>query len=143
MTATVTNYEEHLERFVPKKSLALLETDSVLEVELGQQAEKDLAVLFLDIRGFTALVETMTPADTFSLLNSFLSAMGPVVRKHHGIIDKYLGDGMLAYFYRNESACDDAIACAIEMLQKLEDYNETNRRGSVPAFRKDGGERRA
>ena len=108
MTSTVSDYEEHLERFVPKKSLALLGSESVLEVELGQQAEKELAVLFLDIRGFTALVESMTPADTFSLLNSFLSAIGPVVTRHHGIIDKYLGDGLLAYFYRDESSCDEA-----------------------------------
>ena len=44
---------------------------------------------------------------------------------------------MLAYFYRNESACDDAIACAIEMLKKLDDYNETNRRlGDVPSLEK-------
>ena len=143
MTSTVADYEEHLERFVPKKSLALLGTQSVLEVELGQQAEKELAVLFLDIRGFTALVESMTPADTFSLLNSFLNAIGPVVSKHHGIIDKYLGDGLLAYFYRDESSCDDAIACSIEMMQKLDEYNKTNRQGSVPQFRTDGAQRSA
>lgn len=143
MTSTVADYEEHLERFVPKKSLALLGTQSVLEVELGQQAEKELAVLFLDIRGFTALVENMTPADTFSLLNSFLKAIGPVVSKHNGIIDKYLGDGLLAYFYRDDSSCDDAIACSIEMMQKLEEYNQTNREGSIPGFRTDGRKREA
>ena len=77
MTSTVTNYEEHLERFVPKNHWPCLRPTAFWKLSWGNRLKKILAVLFLDIRGFTALVESMSPADTFSLLNSFLSAMGP------------------------------------------------------------------
>jgi two-component system sensor histidine kinase ChiS len=86
-------------------------------------------VLFSDIRNFTRLSEDMTPEENFMFVNSYYSVMGPVVRKNHGFVDKYIGDGMMALFDHT----DDAVRAAIEMLVKLEEYNRnTSRERSEP-----------
>ncbi|HTP59220.1 MAG TPA: 7TM diverse intracellular signaling domain-containing protein, partial [Spirochaetia bacterium] len=68
-------------RFVPKEFLKLLGKDTIEHVNLGDQIEMKLTVLFADIRSFTSLSEQMTPVENFNFLNSYLSRMGPVVRR--------------------------------------------------------------
>ena len=109
-------------RFVPRQFVQLLDRDSVAEVELGDQVEREMSVLFADIRGFTALSEQMTPEDTFQFINSFFRRMEPAIRNHNGFIDKYIGDAIMALF--NASA-EDALAAGITMLKQLAEYNGT------------------
>ena len=54
--------------------------------------------MFADIRDFTSLSETMTLMENFNFINSYLSQMEPVISTHHGIIDKYIGDAIMALF---------------------------------------------
>ena len=107
-------------RLIPHQLLALLERSSILEVELGDQVERKLTIMFTDIRNFTALSETLTPQENFNFLNSYLRQMEPIITTHRGIIDKYVGDSILALFTRG---ADDAVSGAIHMLEKLEEYN--------------------
>ena len=93
------------QRFVPKQLLSSLEKESILDVQLGDQVQKEMTILFSDIRSFTTLSESMTPDENFSFINSYLSRMGPLVREHHGYIDKYVGDSIMALFDRTP---DDA-----------------------------------
>ncbi|MEM9215538.1 MAG: adenylate/guanylate cyclase domain-containing protein [Cyanobacteria bacterium P01_F01_bin.150] len=108
-------------RFVPRQFVQLLDRDSVADVQLGDQVEREMSVLFADIRGFTAMSEKMSPEDTFQFINSFFGRMEPVIRNHHGFIDKYIGDAIMALF---NAAADDALEAGITMLEKLADYNQ-------------------
>ncbi|MEM1426332.1 MAG: ATP-binding protein, partial [Cyanobacteria bacterium P01_H01_bin.130] len=108
-------------RFVPHEFLDLLRKDSIVEVELGDQVEQEMAVLFSDIRAFTTLSETMNPSENFQFINAYLSRMEPVIHKHGGFIDKFIGDAIMALF---PGGSQMAIAAGIEMLQTLERYNE-------------------
>lgn len=108
-------------RFVPKEFLALLEKNSITNVEVGDQTQKDMTILFLDIRDFTALSESMTPQQNFTFINEFLSYMEPVIAMHDGFVDKYLGDGIMALFPTN---ADAALQSAIALLLTLDNYNE-------------------
>jgi class 3 adenylate cyclase len=79
---------------------------------------KTVTLLNIDIRGFTELAVEMGPQKTVSLLNNFFSLMGEIVFKHHGIVDKYLGDGFLALFGAPVSSvrdADNAARAALEM----------------------------
>jgi adenylate cyclase len=81
-----------------------------------------VTILFSDIRGFTSMAETMPPETLIQLLNKYFSAMTPLVFKHHGLLDKYMGDGMMALFgvpQPQGDAAINAINAAIEMQQRV------------------------
>ena len=108
------------ERFVPREFLNLLDKQSILEVQLGDHVEKEITILFSDIREFTHLSENMSPQENFNFINSYLKQMAPVITQHHGFIDKYIGDEIMALFPTN---ANDAVQGAIGMLKILTKYN--------------------
>ena len=107
------------DRFVPHEFLSYLKKQSIVDVQLSDSIEKQMIVLFSDIRNFTRLSEKMTPEENFIFVNAYYSVMGPVVRKNHGFVDKYIGDAIMALF----DDADDAVRAAIEMLVTLKEYN--------------------
>ncbi|MCK5523487.1 MAG: response regulator [Thiomargarita sp.] len=115
----VNRINKAYERFIPNNFFRLLDKRSIIEVELGDQVEKEMAILFSDIRGFTRISEKMTPQNNFDFLNAYLSRMEPIIGEHHGFIDKYIGDGIMALF----PTADDALQAAIGQLKKLKEYN--------------------
>jgi len=106
--------------FVPLEFLQLLEKESIVEVRLGDHVQKHMAILFADIRSFTTLSESMTPKENFDFINAYLGRVSPVIRKHRGFIDKYIGDAIMALF---PETADDAVQAAIEIHQQLVIFN--------------------
>jgi class 3 adenylate cyclase len=127
MTGAIETYVSNIEkmnkayyRFVPKQFLDFLDKKSITEVQLGDQVQKEMSVLFTDIRDFTTLSEDMTPKETFDFLNEYLSIMEPLISRNHGFIDKYIGDSIMALFV---GQVENAIDAAIEMRIALADFN--------------------
>ncbi len=110
-------------RFVPHEFLSYLNKKSIVDVELNDNIEKQMTILFSDIRSFTDMSESMTPEENFKFVNEYLSVMSPVVRRNNGFIDKYIGDAIMALF----DTSDDAVQASLEMLEVLEGYNQENR----------------
>ncbi|XZN93135.1 MAG: adenylate/guanylate cyclase domain-containing protein [Microcoleus sp.] len=111
---------EAAKRFVPNEFVSLLSRDTLSDVKLGDSVEKEMSILFSDIRDFTALSEGMTPQENFKFINAYLSRMEPGIIENHGFIDKYIGDAIMALF--GHSAVD-AVQAGISMLHSLDDYN--------------------
>ncbi|MBR33357.1 MAG: hypothetical protein CMN77_18815 [Spirochaetaceae bacterium] len=109
-----------IRRFVPDEFLKILGVESFSEIKLGENIEREMTVLFSDIRAFTSLSESMTPEDTFRFINSYLSRIGPLVRESGGFIDKYIGDAVMALFEKP----DQAIRAARAMMLELASYND-------------------
>ena len=65
------------------------------EVKLGGE-RKEATIFFSDVRGFTAMSETMEPEQVVEMLNEYMTRMVAIVRTHHGIVDKYVGDAIMA-----------------------------------------------
>ncbi len=127
---SLTNTEAAFDRFVPHQFLELLGHTSIVDIKLGDHVEKDITLLFSDIRDFTTLSESILPAENFRFINSYLSTMEPVVGRNRGIIDKYIGDGIMALF---PGGADDGVRAGIDMLRRLSLYNEGRARaGYVP-----------
>lgn len=100
----------------------------------GQGEEKELALLFLDMRGFTARTTGQLPYDVVFLLNRFFDAVVPAITRAGGTVDKYLGDGFLALFEVGDAhASARAALKAIEGIgEALETFNETLAREGQP-----------
>jgi len=118
-------------RFVPHQLLKQLSSSGVNDIALGDSCERQMTVMFCDIRGFTSLSESMSPASNFRFINRYLAQIAPVINKHGGIIDKYMGDGIMALFPKG---ADAALSASIGMLEALEKYNETLLQKNLPAI---------
>ena len=108
-------------RFVPNEFIRSLNVDRLTEVSLGDFIEKEVTVLFSDLRDYTTISETMTPQENFQFVNALHGRMGPIIKKNHGFVNQYLGDAVMAIFPTNPG---DALKAAIEMQLKLLEYNE-------------------
>jgi two-component system sensor histidine kinase ChiS len=118
--------------FVPLEFLQLLEKDSIVDVRLGDHVQKHMAVLFADIRSFTTLSESMSPNENFDFINAYLGSVSPVIRKHHGFIDKYIGDAIMALF---PFTADDAVQASIEIHQQLVRFNQEREKQQLQPVR--------
>lgn len=98
-----------LRRFVPDQFLSILGRPSIVDVQHGDQVQREMTVLFSDIRSFTELSESMTPQENFNFLNSYLRRVGPIIRENGGFIDKYIGDAIMALFEESASAVRAAV----------------------------------
>jgi adenylate cyclase len=106
----------------------------------GTQAadRREVTVLFADVRGFTSLAEQLPVDRIVALLNEHLGEMARVLFAHGGTLDKYLGDGVMAYFGAPEPQPDHAtraVACAVEMQAALARANTARVARGEPALR--------
>jgi adenylate cyclase len=104
--------------------------DKLLELEHGETMlggmTQEATIMFSDIRGFTTISERLTPQETVSMLNEYFSVMVDIVFDYGGVLDKYIGDGILAVFgapFRTGNDPDRAVKTAIDMLTALEALN--------------------
>jgi adenylate cyclase len=113
------------QKFVPKEVVDKI----IYGLENGKPEVEELkriTLLNVDIRGFSRMSKQIGPRKTVALLNRFFAATGEIIFRHHGIVDKYLGDGFLAIFGAPVSNCDDpdnAIRAAQEMKRSLSRVN--------------------
>ncbi len=108
----------------PGTASARLATSSEAESE---GVERRLAVMFLDLRGFTALTEKQLPYDVVFMLNRFFDAIGEAILAENGWIDKYMGDGLLAVFGRDTdpaTGCRQALNAARKIDWALDQVNQ-------------------
>ena len=121
--------KEQLQRaFAQKVSPAVMQDILTNETQnLLKPKEKSVSVFFSDIRSFTTISETIgDPEEVILLLNEYLTPMVDIVVAHHGTIDKFIGDAVMAYWNAPtdvENHADQAVVSAIEQLRKLQEIN--------------------
>ena len=81
---------------------------------------REIAALFCDLRGFTSFSETAEPEDIMTLLAEYHGAVGPLIRKHEGTLDRFTGDGMLVFF-NDPLPCPDAADRAAKLAIEMRD----------------------
>jgi len=93
------------------------------ELTEAKGSRREMTILFCDMKGFTALSEGMTPAALVNVLNRYITVMSEPVRRNNGIIDKYIGDGIMAFWGPPFTGTDDhsgpACLAALDQLAGL------------------------
>ena len=102
-------------KFVPEKFRELLGKEHFTDLELGDAQSREFTVLFCDIRSFSLNSEMLTAKENFEFVNIIYGIAGPIIRRHNGFVDKYIGDAVMALF---ESA-DDAVRAGIELYRAI------------------------
>jgi class 3 adenylate cyclase len=119
-------------KFVPHEFIGSLGHKVITDVKLGDQVEKNVTVLFTDIRDYTSISEQMTPEENFQFVSSYNERMGPIIRNHNGFINQYLGDAIMALF--PESA-ERSLNAAIEMQQSIRAFNAIQAALNLPTIK--------
>ncbi|MDW7693644.1 adenylate/guanylate cyclase domain-containing protein [Flammeovirgaceae bacterium SG7u.111] len=114
-------------KYVPEPIVQKALNDTEESFFEGEQRE--ITVLFCDIRGFTSMSEEMSPKEVVSFLNAYYSIMTAVIKRHNGVVNQFVGDEIFAVFgapvsYPNNE--ENAVICAIEMMEKLETLNASH-----------------
>ncbi len=102
--------------------------------ELGGEL-KEITVLFSDIRNFTTISEKTPPETLFSWLNEYFSLMVPIIFKHKGTLDKFIGDAIMAFWgapLPDKDHSLNALNCAKEMITTLGKWNEKRKKKGLP-----------
>ena len=95
------------------------------KVTLGGE-QREVTVLFSDLRDFTSMSEAAGPEEMLHILNHYFTRMAAIVEKHGGVVDKYVGDALMALFGAPVASADDAdhaICAALEMTEALGELN--------------------
>ena len=118
---------EHLvEKLINSKSGVFLENE-----------RKEITVLFADIRSFTAIAERMAPDDLVSMLNRFFTVMVDIVFRNNGMLDKFIGDNLMAVFGHissDNSGPNEAVKAAVEMQHATEDLMKVRAKEDKETF---------
>jgi len=112
----------------------ILESDEGMEMGGGKRT---VTIMMTDIRGFSVLSQELDPQDCVRILNNYFGVMTPLIQKHNGVIDEFLGDAILAIFgapVTSDIHAQQAVACAIEMQQAMSEVNHNNEQWGLPAI---------
>lgn len=96
------------------------------DIRLGGK-KANVTVLFADIRGFTSMSEKMTAEEVSVILNEYFSEIEPIITKYNGVINKFIGDAVMAIFgepIQDINHPQNAVKCACEMLKKVEQLQD-------------------
>lgn len=95
------------------------------KLKLGGE-KRNMSILFSDIRGFTTISEALTPEELTHLLNEYLTAMTDIIMGQNGVVDKYIGDAVMAFWgapLDNATHATDACQSAVAMMKRLAEFN--------------------
>lgn len=112
-------------KYVPQQVVEKALNNSEESIFEGEQ--KEVTVLFCDIRGFTPISEEFTPKEVVTFLNTYYSIMTKVIKKHKGVVNQFVGDEIFAVFgapLNSNQNEENAVFCAMEMMQKLDEIND-------------------
>ena len=130
-----THKTANLSRYLPDRISDVVAEQGIDALAMGRQ--QNATVLFADIRGFTGISEKLRPEELSALLSEFRSVVSTEVEAHFGIIDKFIGDAVMAVFGVPDEQPDsegNGIRCAISILDKMNVWNERRKEALQPAI---------
>ena len=106
------------------------------KIKLGGE-KRNITIFFSDIRGFTPISEKMNPEELVHLLNEYLNEMTSIIIKNQGLVDKFMGDAIMAFWgapYDLSNHAEIACLSSLEMIEKLSDLQKKWKQQGIPFF---------
>ena len=125
-------FQRYLPPQIARRVLAVKDSDFL------KGENRRVCILFSDIRDFTKYAETKSPEEVVRRLNEYLQSMSKVVTSQNGVVDKFLGDGLMAFFESSEGSRNPShagITAAQRMLRELDSLNATWKQQGEEAFK--------
>ena len=122
--------------FAPEVAATIRGADE--RIEPGCGVERNAAIMFIDLRGFTTLASTLEPSRIVQMLGQYHAVVLPVIRRHHGSVITYLGDGIMITFGAAQAAANcaaDAVRAAEELVVVLDGWASASRTDGVATLR--------
>ncbi len=129
------NFRKIFSKYVSRDILEEMLRDPS-KVKLGGD-EKEATVFFSDVRGFTTLSEGLTPGQLVHFLNKYLTVMTDIALRRRGVVDKYIGDAVMAFWgapLNNQDHAADAVLTALEMVTALKKFNAESQAAGEPVI---------
>jgi class 3 adenylate cyclase/HAMP domain-containing protein len=111
----IVSLSESSLRFVPVQFMKYLGVEDITKMKLGDHVQRPFTILFFDIRAFSINSEMMSAKENFLFINKIMGFAGPILRKYHGFVDKYIGDAAMVLF----ANALDAVRAGIELYRVL------------------------
>lgn len=127
------NKTANLSRYLPDRIANIVAKQGIDALSLGKQ--QHATVMFVDIRGFTGISEQLSPEELSVFLSEFRSIVTTEVDAHFGIIDKFIGDAVMAVFGvpdEQVNSADLGLRCAISILDQMTIWTDTRRQAAQP-----------
>jgi adenylate cyclase len=105
-------------------------------INLGGE-KRNITIFFSDIRGFTSISEKLTPEELVHLLNEYLTEMTSIIIKNDGLVDKYMGDAIMAFWgapLEQPNHSEMACSSSLDMIEKLKELQEKWKKEGIPSF---------
>jgi class 3 adenylate cyclase len=123
-TCLLIKVREHMEKYLSKSTTEAIYSSVTEEKELFKGEMQDIVIFFSDIRGFTRYSENEKPEVVVENLNKLFELQAKIIHKYDGIIDKFVGDEIMAMFPKNASQA--AVQAGIEIQQAIQDSQDVN-----------------
>ncbi len=116
-------FSDEFAKFMPKHIV-----DQILHKSSLQEEMKNVAVMFADVSGFTAMSENMDPEEVTNIMNKCFQLLVDLVNKYEGTVNKFIGDCVMTIFgapIAHENDSERAVRCALDMIKSIEAFNKT------------------
>ena len=137
MTKSLSDYIDEIQslsesyyRFVPQEIFKLLGNENVKEIYKGDSGQFNAVILAAGIEGFYKKSSKLAPEESFEWINNHLGCMGPIIRKHGGLVERYTDIGLIAIFPKGS---EEAVEAAVEINRQIlafmdegKDYSPVN-----------------
>ena len=133
MGSSMDIFAKYVPRVLVQKLIQIKSSGSKINAE-----EREVTILFTDIEGYTTISDGMTPVELASLLNEYFEMLVSTILRHHGTIDKFIGDAIMVFWNAPDIQInhpDLSIKCALEIQQKVLEFNWQRAKDKLPPLK--------
>jgi adenylate cyclase len=113
----------HMQKFMSKLTVDMIKDTVRTRGKDVKASRRNVAVLFCDVRNFSSIAEMLEPEDIVKLINIYFDLQTRIIERHHGIVDKFMGDQIMAIF-QGRGMADNVLRAAVEIQRQIRTLNQ-------------------